>query len=149
MLGAMSPFLPDGQLLSFRIRDYEQAVKLSEGTVTGGGSNMKVTPVKVTSIPIAILQNEWTASSAEAVLLAFRGLENVQTFGKPSAGYCSCNTVFYLYNGAMLQLTVGSNVARTGEEFCENPIAPDIDTETPMKYARDWIAKSMNEQKIN
>ncbi|MBQ8822234.1 MAG: hypothetical protein IJZ82_06290 [Lachnospiraceae bacterium] len=139
MLAAVSPFLPEGQLLSFRIKEKDQPVALSDGSVTGGGSNMLVDEVEIDKVPVAILQNEWTASSGEAVLLAFRGLDYAKTFGSSTAGYCSCNTVHYLYDGAMMQLTVGSNVARTGEEFCEVPILPEVETETPLEAAKKWI----------
>ena len=140
MLAALSPFLPDGQLLAFRIMGKDHPVTLSNGSVIGGGYNITVDPVKVLNIPIAIVQNERTASSGEAVLLAFRGLDYVQTFGEASAGYCSCNTVFYLYDGAMMQLTIGSDVARTGEVFCEEPIMPDMESEIPIESARQWIS---------
>lgn len=140
MLAAVSPFLPDGELLSFRIKGKDQPVKLSEGSVTGGGSDVEVENIKVLNIPVAILQNEWTASSGEAVLLAFRGLDYVKTFGSSSAGYCSCNMVYYLYDGAMMQLTIGSNVARTGEEFCEEPIRPVVETALPFEDAKMWIS---------
>ncbi len=144
MLAAVSPFLPEGELLSFRIKDKMQPVKLSDGSVTGGGSNMTVDEEQIVNVPVAILQNEWTASSGEATLLAFRGLKYAKTFGKASAGYCSCNTVYYLYDGTTMQLTIGSNVARTGEEFCEDPIAPDVETETPLEVAEKWILESLN-----
>lgn len=45
------------------------------------------------NLPIAILTDEWTASSGEAVLLAFRGMENVRTFGAANAGYAGVNMV--------------------------------------------------------
>lgn len=139
MVAALSPFLPDGELLSFRIMGSDRPVVLSEGTVTGGGSNLTVEAVKVSEVPVAILQNEWTASSGEAALLAFRGLDYAKTFGEPTAGYCSCNMTYSLYDGAIMQLTVGSNVARTGQEFCEDPIVPDVESETPQESAKEWI----------
>ena len=92
------------------------------------------------TIPIAILTDEWTGSSGEAVLLAFRGLENVRSFGSPTAGYASTNTVFRLYDGTQIVLTVGADVAlRTGEVFCEEPIPPDVLTDSPEREAAAWI----------
>ena len=93
------------------------------------------------NLPIAILTDEWTASSGEAVLLAFRGMENVRTFGAATAGYASVNMVYSLYDGAQLWLTVAADVCvRTGEVFSEDPVSPDVLTDEPEKEAAAWIA---------
>jgi C-terminal processing protease CtpA/Prc len=80
-----------------------------------------------------------TASSGEATLLCFRGLDNTRTFGSPTAGFASANQAFPLKNGYSLVLTTGCDVARTGEVFCDDPIAPDVETETPLEDAISWI----------
>lgn len=91
------------------------------------------------STPIAILTNDWTASSGEATLLCFRGLETVKTFGTPTAGYASANVVQELADGYQLLITTSCDVARTGECFCDDPIEPDVPTDTPLEVALDWI----------
>ena len=90
---------------------------------------------------VALLTDEWTASSGEAVLICFRGLENTRTFGSPTAGYCSCNQPFPLPGGSRLVLTTGEDIARTGEVFCDDPIEPDVMTETPLEKALEWLTK--------
>lgn len=60
-------------------------------------------------------------------------------FGTPTAGYVSGNTPIKLYDGASLVLTIGTDIARTGEVFCEDPVAPDFETETPLEDAIKWI----------
>ena len=85
------------------------------------------------------MQNKSTGSSAEGVLLAFRGLNNVKTFGEPSSGYCSCNQTYYLYDGTIMNLTIGTFVTRTNEEFCENPIEPNEKTDDPENESVNWI----------
>ena len=112
MISAVSPLLPDGVILQFK--------------------GKKRTPV-------AILTNDMTASSGEATLLCFRGLDNTKTFGSPTAGFASANQPFPLKNGYSLALTTGCDVARTGEVFCDDPIAPDVETETPLEDAISWI----------
>ncbi|HKM34148.1 MAG TPA: S41 family peptidase [Lachnospiraceae bacterium] len=139
MIAAVSPFLPDGVLMQFHVGDYYSAVTLSNGTVRGGGSTITVEDIDILNVPIGILQNEWTASSGEATLLCFVELENVKTFGCGSAGYCSCNDVYTLYDGDLLQLTVGTDVTSSGAEYCEDPILPDVETENPEDDARAWI----------
>lgn len=140
MVASISCFLPDGELMAFDNHGVRQSVILDQGTVTGGGSSVTMNnPFKIESIPIAILQDEYTASSAEATLLCFRGLDNVKTFGSGSAGYCSCNNIRKLYDGTILQLTIGSDVARTDEFFLEDPIQPDVDTDNPKEDALEWL----------
>ena len=113
---------------------------LKNGTFNGG-SGITVDSFKIPEqVPIAILTDEWTASSGEAVLVAFRGMENVRTFGAATAGYVSVNTVYQLYDGVQLWLTIAADVApRTSEVFCEDPISPDVLTNEPEKEAAAWI----------
>lgn len=140
MVAAVSAFLEDGELMYFEIQGVTKAVTLEDGCVSGGGSTVSVDdPIKVKDVPIAILQDGMTASSGEATLLCFRGMENVKTFGADSAGYCSCNNLFKLADGAKLQLTVGPDVARTGEKFCESPISPDVATSDSEAAATAWL----------
>lgn len=75
--------------------------------------------------PVAILQDERTASSAEVVLAAFRGLDRVATFGAPSAGYTSANTPYRLYDGAQLVVTESIYVDRDGTALDEQPLPAD------------------------
>jgi len=89
--------------------------------------------------PVAILTNEWTGSSGEAVLLCFRGLDSVLVFGSPTAGYASANKPFPMPDGSSMVLTTGCDVARTGETFCDDPIAPDVNTKAPLEDALAWL----------
>lgn len=140
MVAAVSSLLDDGVLMNFGIQGTLRPVTLSEGCVSGGGSTVTLDdPFKVTGIPVAILQDEMTASSAEATLLCFRGLDYAKTFGTATAGYCSTNNVFKLYDGAQMLLTIGTDIARTGETFCEDPIAPDVESSDPETTAAQWI----------
>lgn len=140
MIAAVSPVLPDGELMYFNIHGKVNPVTLQTGSVNGGGSTMTVeNAFKLEGIPVAVLQNELTASSGEATLLCFRGLDYVKSFGMPSAGYCSCNNVRNLYDDAMVLVTMGKDVDRTGKVFCEDPIAPDVESQNPLHDAMEWI----------
>lgn len=141
MIAAVSPLIQDNNLLRFQ----------------SAGRHIRVTPILLDDIiksqtiagdgyfemsektPIAILIDENTASSGEATLLAFRGMDNVRTFGAHTAGYASANASFDLSDGYTLVLTVGKEIARTGEVFCDDPIEPDMLTETPLEDAVIWI----------
>lgn len=138
MIAAVHRFLPnDDQTLRFRTRKNTQWIPLSYA-VRGAG----VEQYTRIECPVAILTDDHTASSGEATLISFRGLDYVRVFGGPTAGYASANQPFPLPGGDQLVLTTGCDVARTGEVFCDEPIEPDVTTETPLEDAQEWIIKS-------
>ena len=135
MIAAVHRFLPDDdQMLRFRTRKFSQWIPLSYAVKVAG-----VEQRSRIECPVAILTDDRTASSGEATLICFRGLDYVRVFGGPTAGYASANQPFALPGGDQLILTTGCDVARTGEQFCDDPIAPDVLTETPLEDALDWI----------
>ena len=135
MIGAVHRFLPkDDEPLRFRTRSRTQWIPLSFAVQTAG-----VQESPRIECPVAILTDSLTASSGEATLICFRGLEYVRVFGGPTAGYASANQPFPLPGGDRLVLTTGCDVARTGEVFCDDPIDTDVLTETPLEDALEWI----------
>lgn len=138
MIAAVSPLLPDGIIIRFKSRKRTSPISL--GFVL---SSAQLSPNSVQRFPketpIAILTDEWTGSSGEATLLCFRGMESARSFGTPTAGYASANMPHPLADGYTLVITTASNVARTGEEFCEDPIEPDVRSEAPLQDALAWI----------
>lgn len=139
MLAGVSGLLPDGTLLSFKSKNSTSPVTLNNGSISGGGTPTTVGPKDKFRVPVAILTSNVTASSGEATLLSFRGLENTRTFGQPSAGYASGNLIIDMPDGAGLMVTTANDVARTGEEFSEDPIAPDVSTDRPEQAATEWL----------
>ena len=135
MIAAVHRFLPaDDGMLRFRTRKRTQWIPLSYAVQVAGVQQMSRI-----ECPVAILTDDYTASSGEATLICFRGLDYVRVFGGPTAGYASANQPFPLPGGDHLVLTTGCDVARTGEVFCDDPIQPDVVTETPMEDALEWI----------
>jgi C-terminal processing protease CtpA/Prc len=134
MIAAVHRFLPDDVILKFSSR--KRPMSINTFFVMNSVGITEQSPV---SCPVALLTDEWTGSSGEAVLICFRGLPNTRTFGSPTAGYCSCNQPFVLPGGSQLVLTIGEDIARTGEAFCDDPIAPDVLTETPFEDAVEWL----------
>ena len=135
MYAGLSPLLPDGTALSFVSRMGTSDVTIDGNSVTGGGTPTTTSGGKI-EVPVAVLTDDETASSGEATLLAFRGLDNVRTFGEPTAGYASANVVLDYPDGRSLMLTTAKDKARTGEEFAEDPIAPDA----PESELDSWLA---------
>ncbi len=134
MIASVHRFLPNDDLLRFHNRKGFMPVDNDYILNVVG-----IARQAMIDCPVAILTNELTASSGEATLLCFRGLQNVRVFGAPTAGYASSNVPYPMPDGSKLVLTVGSDVARTGEEFCDDPIAPDSLTTTPMEDALNWL----------
>jgi C-terminal processing protease CtpA/Prc len=136
MIAAVHRFLPnDDEMIRFRTRKRTQWIPLSYAVQVAG-----VQQQSRIECPVAILTDSLTASSGEATLICFRGLDYVRVFGNPTAGYASANQPFKLPGGDRLILTIGCDVARTGEVFCDDPIEPDVLTETPLEDALKWIA---------
>ena len=140
MLAGVSSLLPDGTVMQFKNRYTTTDVKIDGSSVTGGGTNTTAASKgKFTNKPVAILTNKDTASSAEATVLSFRGLSNARTFGQPTAGFTSANVPIEMPDGASLVITMAKDVARTGEEFAEEPINPDVTTDKPAEEAAAWL----------
>ena len=141
MIAAVHRFLSDDILLKFKMRRrFRSVMPINKEFVAN------LVGVEIESrinCPVAILTDEETASSGEAVLLCFRGLDNVRVFGSPTAGYASANESIILDNGSILALTVSCDIARTGEIFCDDPIIPDVETESPEEDALLWLKENI------
>lgn len=140
MATAVSSLLPDGELVYYHYRSYDVPVTLKNGVVSNAGTGGKsLYPEEKLNVPVAILTDDMTASSGEALTLCFRGLENTRTFGAPTACYTSVNMLYNMYDGAQMYLTVAFDKARTGEIFKETPIEPDVATDSPLEAALEWL----------
>lgn len=143
MIASISPLLPDGIVLQFKNR--KQTIPVSLEYVTRSYQITEESMNKFpASTPIAVLTDKKTGSSGEATLICFLGLDNVKTFGSPTAGYPSGNVTHTLSDGYLFAITRSAEIARTGEVFCEDPINPDVDTETPLEDAIAWIKKRLS-----
>ena len=75
--------------------------------------------------PVAVLTDGRTASAAESVAVAFRGLPDVRSYGAPTAGLSTSNTTVRLPDGALLHITSARLADRTGAVH-EGPLRPDV-----------------------
>lgn len=142
MIAAIHRFLPDDVFLKFKMRRRFQSVMPINKEFVAKIVGIDIEPR--INCPVAILTDDATASSGEAVLLSFRGLDNVRVFGSPTAGYASANESIIFYNGSILALTVSCDIARTGEVFCEDPIVPDVETDSPEEDAMSWLKDNID-----
>lgn len=118
MLGGLIPLLGEGNYGSFRDRD-------------GHDRHWATLVQKDCSVPIdsrariAVLVGARTASSGEAVAVAFSGRPNSRSFGVATAGLSTSNLTLDLPDGGALLLTNAIDVDRTGKEF-PNGLTPDV-----------------------
>lgn len=143
MVAGLSPLLPDGPALQFVSRTSTTDVTIDGNSAKGGGTPITTEGGKWDT-PVAVLVDEETASSGEATMLAFRGLDYSSSFGTRTAGFASANTVYDFPDGSSLMLTIAKDKARTGEEFSEEPVQPDVVTEQSEQDARAWLAERCN-----
>ena len=134
MIAAVHRFLPDDKILRFKSRKFNMPVTKDYVLRT-----VDIEAQAQIDCPVAILTDGNTASSGEATLLCFRGLDYARSFGAPTAGYASANQPKTLPDGSRLVLTTSCDVARTGEIFCDDPIAPDVETGQPLEDALAWL----------
>jgi C-terminal processing protease CtpA/Prc len=76
--------------------------------------------------PAAVLTDGGTASSGEAVAVAFRGLTRVRSYGAATHGFSTANESFPLPDGARLLITGAQFADRTGTVY-EGPLRPDTE----------------------
>jgi C-terminal processing protease CtpA/Prc len=130
MLAGLGPILGSGTLGGTQDLDdvqvrwsYEDGAAL-EGSRPRARVAGHVFPLVSEASPVAVLINRMTASSAEAVAIAFQGRPHTRTFGERTRGQTTSNDQFPLRDGAMLNLSVSSFVDRAGRSY-PGGIAPD------------------------
>ncbi|KAA9001378.1 hypothetical protein FJU30_09190 [Affinibrenneria salicis] len=89
---------------------------------------------------VAVLVDERTASSGEAVAVAFHGRAGVRLFGRPTAGLSTGNASFPLCDGSLLLLTTSRFVDRKGTVFGKQ-IVPDLLVEAAADNAGSTVAR--------
>jgi carboxyl-terminal processing protease len=132
MLTGIGPILGDGVVGSFVAADgnitwFYQDGKTGTRTTAGLETvslNLQDTPLMTPQVPVAVLVDSSTASSAEAVTIAFHGREQTRFFGEHTAGKSTAVQPFKLSDGAELYLTTAIDADRTGKPFPDG-FAPD------------------------
>lgn len=73
---------------------------------------------------VAVLTDQRTASSGESVTISFKGRNDTRSFGDPTRGLSTANTLVPLSNGAILAITTSVMVDRNGQTY-GGPVVPD------------------------
>ncbi|HEY4049684.1 MAG TPA: S41 family peptidase [Acidobacteriaceae bacterium] len=113
--------------------------------------NLQDTPLRVTPLAaVAVLVDSSTASSAEAVSIAFHGRDVTRFFGQHTAGKSNAVQPFKLPDGAELYLTTAIDADRTGKAFPDgltpDEVLPAVDAmpqetnDAVVTAAETWLA---------
>src|ERR1700735_5037140 len=126
MLTGIGPILGDGVVGSFVAAEGSIPWFYQDGKTgtrnPAGLETVSLTledaPVLVTpSAPVAVLVDSSTASSAEAITIAFHGRSDTRFFGSRTAGKSTAVQPFKLDDGAEIYLTTALDADRTGKTF--------------------------------
>lgn len=135
MLAGLGPLVGEGKLGEFHSIRGVEGVWFHESGVSGidapdGGERAEIARVTEPyqlggQPPVAVLFDRGTASSGEAVAIAFIGRPGTRSFGAPSYGFTTANDGFRMPDGANLVLTVGVNADREGTPYPEGLVPDD------------------------
>lgn len=116
MINGLRPLLGDAGIGAFRDRD---------GVSTPWRSRLSAAcVVDLSKSPVAVIVGPKTASSGEAVAVAFRARPNTRFFGQPTAGLSTANRTFTLPDGGALLLTTAVFLDRSGAVYLRG-VTPD------------------------
>ena len=134
MLAGIGPILGDGSVGSFVANDGSVSWFYQDGKTgtrnPAGLETVSLTlqeePVLQTSsvAPVAVLVDSSTASSAEAITIAFHGRPASRSFGSRTAGKSTAVQPFKLDDGAELYLTTAIDADRSGKAYPDG-FSPD------------------------
>src|SRR5579859_4174252 len=127
MLAGIGPILGDGSVGSFVANDGNVSWFYQDGKTgtrnPAGLETVSLTlqeePVLQTPsvAPVAVLVDNSTASSAEAITIAFHGRPATRSFGSRTAGKSTAVQPFKLDDGAELYLTTAIDADRSGKAY--------------------------------
>jgi carboxyl-terminal processing protease len=148
MLAGLKPFLGNAGLGTF-----ESPAGSSPPWIAGQavGVEPPATLAGLESDWVAVITGPRTASSGEAVAIAFRGRPRSRSFGQPTAGLSTANGTFPLPDGAMIFLTTAVDADRTGKRYGDKvdpdervePVATPTMTDDPaLAAAVRWLTQS-------
>ncbi len=148
MLAGLKALLGDARLGTF-----EDPSGASPPWIAGDivGVSPPETLKRLEAAPVAILTGPRTASSGEAVTIAFRGRPLTRSFGQPTAGLSTANSNLPLSDGAIIFLTTATMADRTGKRYGDRidpdelvaaPVHPKDDGDPTLAAAVRWLKQS-------
>lgn len=125
-LHGLWPLLPEQDAAGYFLKPDEQPV--CWGPMNNVPSDPRSLPdytLQSKGSPIAVLTGTHTSSAGEALTIAFKGLDNVTSFGQPTHGETTGNRSFFLPDGRSIALTSSIYADRNLRAY-GGQIHPDI-----------------------
>jgi len=155
MLAGLGPLLGDGDAgASLRPDGERRRIWYADGKAGLGDYvqlRVRGEPYRLRSAgaPVAVLQDDETASAAEIIAAAFAARPGTRSFGSATRGATTATRTFPLMDGAALMLAVASTVDRNGRVL-NGPIEPDervldtgrseaLERQPIVQAARRWL----------
>jgi carboxyl-terminal processing protease len=129
-LATLASLIGEGNAGGIRYLDERapQMTRIEKGKVFGNGqwygADSAACQLFPPAIPVVLLTSPITASSAEALLLAFKGRANTLVIGEPTGGYTTSNNSFTLADNLTLVLATGYMMDRSGKVYT-GAVEPD------------------------
>ena len=157
-LSSLAFLIGEGTVTGYKYINGEpdKDVVIKQGKVFGNDQWYSIPEPKCTlsysNVPVVLIVGPKTASSAEGLLLAFKGRPNTLIIGEATAGLVTANNTYPLRKDLTLVLAISHMKDRKGN-FYTSPIQPDIlieggddfsDLEKDKKViaALNWINKN-------
>ncbi|WP_410581769.1 S41 family peptidase [Amycolatopsis sp. lyj-108] len=147
MLTVLRPLLGDGRIGAFTAPGQDALPWEARGAdILLSGRVLGTNPDRLTrtSPPVAVLTDSSTASSGEAVAIAFRGLDRARGFGEDTMGLSTSNETVVLADGAYLLITTAVMADRGGQVY-GHKVTPDSRVSSgaggTIAAATEWLSR--------
>jgi hypothetical protein len=128
---------PDGKLQSWK---YKKGKAFLDQNVIK--ETKELIHLKIINPYVAVITDSLTASSGEAIAIAFKGRNKTKSFGFRTYGVSTCNKPFHLSDGSIINLTTSVFVDRN-KHFYGKSIEPDkvCNPNDGINEAITWLRK--------
>jgi C-terminal processing protease CtpA/Prc len=147
MLGALAPFLGRGPLGAFKGSDGVSRQRWYAQVAGGVAPPAQLAGLE--SAYVAVLTGPRTASSGEAVAIAFRGRARTRSFGEATAGFANANMPVLLPDGGLMMIMGSIDVDRDGHDYGHEVVPEEIVPSQPgsdaaLDAARRWLRDNLS-----
>ena len=145
MFAGLEPLIGDGRVGAFVPPEGAATHWWVDDGAAGSGSNLQAASRYTVSVDgplpvVAVLTGPATASSGEAVAVAFRGRPEARSFGEATFGVSTGNRGFRLEDGALMFVTASRFADRSGTVY-GGKLIPDetVTTAQALPAATAWL----------
>lgn len=145
MLAGLEPLIGDGRVGAFKPPTGAPTHWWVDDGAAGSGDAAQAASRYAVTIEgprpvVAVLTGPTTASSGEAVAVAFRGRPDARSFGEPTFGVSTGNRGFRLDDGALMFVTASRFADRDGQVY-GGKVVPDeaVVAERALPAAATWL----------